>query len=189
MNQIGKINIAFDVFSNSSLYLAIMDLSEWRYSEDKPSYISITMPGSKKPKTFSFKKYKTNIFNSHNLGISCLKGDCTEETYVDLPDGIYTIKVMSGFENIDETKYYLKTDRFEIEYQKVLIAYGINVDQNFINFMTKVKYILDVAKSHTMDGNFVEAHKDFQEAKKLLKRFAECRDCLGDSNKHHTYKY
>ena len=178
MNQIGNININFDTFSNSPLYLAVMDLSEWVYAEDKPSYISILVPGSKKPKTFSFKKFKTNIFNSHNLGLSCLKADCTKEEYVDLPDGIYTIELLSGFEDISCKKYYLKTDRFEIEYQKVLIAFGTDVDQNFINYMTKIKYTLDVAKSHTMNGNFVETHKYFQEAKKLLKRYVECKDCL-----------
>ena len=156
-----------------------MDLSDWVYSENLPSYISILVPGSKKHKTYPFKKFKTNIFNSHNLGVSCFKGDCTEENYVDVPDGIYTICVKSGYENIEKTHYYLKTNRFEIEYSKVLIKHGTeDVDQKFIEVMVRIKYVLDVAKSHTMYGDFVKANRYFQEAKSILKKYVECTNCI-----------
>lgn len=179
MEAIGTININFNVFSNSPTHLSITDLSDWLYSEELPAYILITIPGSKTPKTFVFKKFKTNVFNSHNLGLSCFTDDCKKEVYNDLPDGIYTICLKSGYENIENTHYYLKTDRFEVEYNKVLVKYGTEeVDQNFINLMVKIKYTLDVAKSHTMFGDFVKANRYFQEAKKLLKQFVECKDCL-----------
>ena len=179
MSTVGKININFNTYSNSPSHLYIEDLSEWVYAESLPSYILITIPGSKNPKTYTFKKSKRNIFNSHNLGLSCLAGDCKEEVYVDLPDGLYTICLKSSYENIENSQYYLKTDRFDIEYNKVLIKYGIDdVDQNFINLMVKIKYVLDVAKSHAMNGDFVKANRYFQESKKLLKRFVECKNCL-----------
>ena len=179
MDVIGKININFTVSSSSPLYLAVEDNTDWIYSEALPAYVLITIPGSKKPKTYIFKKFKKNIFNSHNLGLSCFTNDCKEEVYNELPDGLYTICLKSGYENIENTHYYLKTDRFEVEYNKVLIKYGIDdVDQNFINLMTKIKYVLDVAKAHAMDGDFVKANRYFQEAKKLLKRFVECKNCL-----------
>lgn len=177
--EVGKININFNTFSNSPLHLSVTDLSDWLYAEQLPAYILITIPGSKNPKTYTFKKFKTNIFNSHNLGLSCFTNDCKEEEYVNLPDGMYTICLKSGYEGIEKSQYYLKTDRFEVEYNKVLIKYGIDdVDQNFINMMTKIKYTLDVAKSHAMFGDFVKANRDFKEAKKLLQRFVECKNCL-----------
>lgn len=179
MNVVGEININFETSSNSPLYLSIMDLSDWAYSESLPSYILITIPGSKNPKTYTFKKFKTNIFNSHNLGLSCFTNDCKKEEYVDLPDGLFTICLKSGYEGIEKTQYYLKTDRFEVEYNKVLIKYGIDdVDQKFINQMIKIRYTLDVAKSHAMFGDFIKSNRDFQEAKKLLKKFVECKNCL-----------
>lgn len=179
MSTIGNINIDFNTSSNSPLHLFVMDLSDWVYAEDLPSYITIKLPGSNKEKTFSFKKYKTNIFNSHNLGLSCFTGNCQDETYVDLPDGIYTICVKSSFENIENSHYYLKTDRFDIEYNKVLIKYGTDsVDDNFIKLMIKIKYTLDVAKANIMNGDFVKGIRYFQESKKLLKRFVDCKDCL-----------
>jgi len=179
MSTVGKINIEFLTSSTSPLHLVVEDFSDWVYAEQLPAYVTILIPGSKKPKTYTFKKHKRNIFNSHNLGLSCLAGDCKEEVYVDLPDGIYTICLKSSYENIENTHYYLKTDRFDIEYNKVLIKYGIDdADQNFINLMVKVRYVLDVAKSHTMNGDFVKSNRYFQESKKLLKKFVECKDCL-----------
>lgn len=179
MKTVGTINVNFQTSSNSPLHLSIMDLSDWLYAEPLTSYITILIPGAKKAKAFTFKKYKTNIFNSHNLGLSCLSGGCKEEQYIDIPDGIYTICLKSGYQNIEKTQYYLKADRFEVEYNKVLIKYGIDdIDQKFINLMVKIKYILDVAKSHAMSGDFVKSNKYFQESKKLLQRFVECKNCL-----------
>ena len=178
MEQVGNININFTIFSDSPLYLQVMDLSDWIYAENLPAYISILVPGSKKPKVFTFNKKKINIYNSHNLGLSCLKGDCTEEVYTDLPDGIYTICVKSGYEGIENSKFYLKTDRFEIEYSKVMVKDGLEFDKDFILYMTKVKFLLDVAKSHAMLGDFVKAQRFFEESKKLLSRYVECKNCL-----------
>ena len=178
MAQVGNININFTVFSDSPLYISIADLSDWLYAINLPAYLSITIPGSKKPKVFSFTKERINVFNSHNLGLSCLTNDCTEEIYNSLPDGIYTICLKSGYENIEETKFYLKTDRFNIEYSKVMIKDGIEYNKDFIEYMMQVKFLVDVAKSHAMCGDFVKSNKYFQEAKKLLKRFVECKNCL-----------
>ncbi len=174
-----KIDINFNTFSNSPSHLFVMDLSNWEYAEDLPAYVLITIPGSKKPKTYTFKKFKTNIFNSHNLGLSCFTGDCKEEVYIDLPDGIYTICLKSGYEGIEKSQYYLKTDRFEVEYSKVLIKYGTdNVDDNFVKKMMQIKYTLDVAKSNVMFGDFVKANRYFQEANTLLNRYIECKNCI-----------
>lgn len=178
MATIGNINIKYSIYSDSPELLKVEDYSDWVYAENMPSYIQITVPGSKNPKNYTFTKGKRNIFNSHNLGLSCLSEDCKEEEYVDLPDGIYTVTVKSGYENIFETNYYLKTDRFEVEYGKVLIKYGIDVDQDFINLMVKIKYILETAKAATVQGDIIVAHKYFQEASKILKRFVECKNCL-----------
>ena len=175
---VGKINIDFGVSSTSPLHLVVEDFSDWLYAEDLPSYVLITVPGSKKPKTYTFKKFKRNIFNSHNLGLSCLSGDCTEEHYIDTPDGLYTICLKSGYENIEDTHYYLKTDRFNIEYSKVMIKDGIEYNKDFIEYMMQVKFLVEVAKSHAMLGDFVKAQRFFEDAKKKLRKYVECKNCI-----------
>lgn len=180
METVGKININFNIFSDDPKYITIGDLSDWVYAENLASYVLITIPGSKKPKTFTFAKKKLNIFNSHNLGLSCLKGDCTEEVYVDLPDGTYTVCVKSGYEGIEDTRFYLKTNRFDIEYSKVMIKYGFEFkeDLKFLQNMLFIKGLVEVAKAHAMLGDFVKAQRFFEEAKKKLKKYVECSDCI-----------
>jgi len=181
MEQIGNINIEFDIFSHSTKRLLVGDMSDWVYAENKPSYILITIPGSKKTKNFTFKKHNLNVFNSHNLGLSCLSGDCKEEVYVDLPDGIYTINVKSSYQDIENIKFYLKTDLFELEFDKVLVKHGFEYskeDKLFLDFMMEIKGILTVAKAHAKLGDFVKASRFFEEARKMLNEYVECKDCL-----------
>ena len=178
METVGKININFSVFSDSPNHISVADMSDWLYAKGLPAYILITIPGSKKSKNYTFAKEKISTFNSHNLGLSCLKGDCTEEIYNSLPDGIYTICLKSGYENIEETKFYLKTDRFNIEYSKVMIKDGIEYNKDFIEYMMQVKFLVEVAKSHVMLGDFVKAQRFFEDAKKKLRKYVECKNCI-----------
>jgi hypothetical protein len=174
MATIGEINVNFNTTSNNPSTLYVEDCSDWLYAEELPAYLEITTPGFKTPKNFVFKKEKKNIFNSHNLGLGC----ATDE-YINLPDGIYTITLKSGYQGIETTKYYLKTDRFDLEYKKVNIKYGIDqVDEKFINKMMKIKYTVYVAEAHTAMGDVVKGYRYFQEAKKELNRFVDCKDCL-----------
>lgn len=181
MDIIGNIVIDFDIFSHTTKRLIVGDVSDWIYAQNKPSYISITLPGSKKSKTFPFKKHNLNVFNSHNLGLSCLSGDCKKEEYVDLPDGIYTVNVKSSYQDIENTKFFLKTDIFELEFAKVLVKYGFEYLENntlFLNKMMELKGILTVSKSHAKLGDFAKAQRFFDEARKMLKEYMDCKDCL-----------
>lgn len=178
MKTVGQIKIDFQVFETGNpKIISIADLSTWLYAENKPAYISIKLPGSKKYKTLSFKKYAVNNFNSHVLGISCLKGDCTEEVYVNLPDGIYTIKVLSGYEDIEKERYYLKTDVIELEIAKALTLIGFDYNDESsqkIEPYQKIDQFLTVAKSWTKRGDFVKADRYFQEAVNLFNKQKCC---------------
>lgn len=179
---VGQIKIDFQVIeSKNPKYLTVGDTSEWLYASNKPSYISITLPGSKKAITHTWKKNAINNFNSHNLGISCLTGDCGKETYVELADGIYTLCLKSGFEGIEEKKFYLKTDRTDLEFAKTVVRNNLEYSQNDESFrkdMLDIKWLLTVAKSHAYTGDFVKADRFFEEARKLLKKYSDCKDCL-----------
>lgn len=178
METVGEIDINFRTFSDSPQHLNIADFSNWVYAEDKPAFIEITIPGSSKPITFSFVKRQINVFNSNNLGLSCLTANCKEERYIDLPDGIYTISLLSSYEDLSKTKFYLKTDRYELEYSKVMIKYGLeNTSPDFLTYMVETEGILGVAKSHAMLGDFIKAQKFLEEAKNRLNKYNECQNC------------
>lgn len=188
MEQVGTIQVDYDIFSTRPATITVADTSDWIYSENLPSYILITVPGSKTAKSFTFKKHTLNIFNSNNLGLSCFSGNCKEE-YVDLPDGIYTVCVKSGYDNIETTKFYLKTDKFELEYSKLLVKYGFEFqDDLFLERAIFIKGLLEVAKSHAKLGDFDKASRYFNEVTKMLNDFITCKDCHKSSYKNATFR-
>lgn len=161
-------------------FLLVGDTSDWAYASKKPSYILITLPGSSKAHKFTFKKKGLNWFNSNNFGITCLKDDCNDQTYVDLPDGIYTICVKSFYEGIEKSRYYLKTDRFEIEFRKTIIKNDLEYDvkdKEFRDAMFQILWMLRTAKDWAAEGDFVRADRFFTEAKKLLTNYTDCKSC------------
>jgi len=83
--------------------LIISDNSNWLTIEANPSTIEITLPGSTVPRILSFIKSGTNTYDSHTLGLTCLSGDCVDEEYVYLPDGVYTITVKGSTESVPTT--------------------------------------------------------------------------------------
>jgi hypothetical protein len=178
---IGEIKIDFDVIQSTVQTLWIGDNSDWVHAETLPANILITLPGSKKSLVFTFKKKAINAFNSHNLGITCFTNDCKDEVYADLPDGVYTIVLKSGYSNFEKTKYYLKTDRTELELSKVMVKHGFEYSKNDKAFREKlydVDWLIKVAKAHAKLGDFVKADRFFSEAKSVLKGFGECLDCI-----------
>jgi hypothetical protein len=179
METVGQIKIDFEIFETGNpKILSIADTSNWLYAENKPAYISIKLPGSSKFITTPFKKWAVNNFNSHTLGLSCLKADCTEEIYVNLPDGVYTIKVLSGFEDIEKERYYLKTDVIELELSKSLVAkvgfeYTSNISEQIAPYKN-ISATLLVAKDATKEGDFIKADRYFQQAVTLLNKQNRC---------------
>lgn len=176
-----KIKIEFQVLeSKNPQFLMVGDLSIWEYAENLPSYLLVTLPGSSKPLTFTWKKDAINSFNSNNLGLSCLV-ECDEQKYVDLPDGIYTLCLKSGFEEIEKKHYYLKTDRFELELSKVIVDNGLEynpADKEFRERIFEIKWYLLEAKSRAHVGDFTEASRYFEDAQKKLRKYSQCKDCF-----------
>jgi len=179
--EIGNINIDFDVMSTRPSNLVVADSSDWKYSINLPSYLLVKIPGSKKFKTFPFKKNALNRLNSHLLGLSCFKDDCGDEVFISIPDGIYTICVKSGYEGIENTKFYLKTDLFKQEFAKVMVKYDLEYKDEgkiFLEEMMFIKGIVSVAEAHAHQGDFVKAQRFFEQAKKLLNKRVECNNCI-----------
>ena len=176
--EAGKLIVDFEVYNSyNPQTLIVGDHSYWKNAENLPAYLLVTPPGSKTPISNVFKKHRLNIFQSVNLGLSCLT-ECDEQKYEDLNDGIWTFVLKSGYEGFEKTKFYLKTDRFNIEYSKVMIKDGIEYNKDFIEYMMQVKFLVEVAKSHAMLGDFIKAQRFFEDAKKKLRKYVECKNCI-----------
>lgn len=177
--MVGKININFQILEVADPFiLFIADTSNWVYAEDKPAFVDIRLPASRKFNRYTWKKKHDNLFNSHNLGISCLKGDCTEESFIELPDGIYEIKLLTSYKDIYKTKIHLRTERFKIEYYKTLINLGEykELSKKQLDSFNKIQYTLERAKAYTMEGKEREATQFFREAQEELASI-KCNYC------------
>jgi hypothetical protein len=180
MSVIGKINVNFFVFSEfDPTVLIVADNSRWLHIEGKRSVIDITLPGASKPITFEYLKNGVNTFNSHNLKITCLKGDCTDEVYGELPDGIYTITVKGSPSTFFKTKYHLKTDRLNQVIDKNLIDLGYYFDEEKVkqrDELLNVKVYLMQAEAYIRREDIQLAKKFYELAKEEMDRIDECNN-------------
>ena len=178
---IGKINLNFSVLNdNDPKSIILADLSDWKILEDKPAVIRIVLPGGSKEIVHTWIKHKLNILNSINLGISCLR-ECAEQTYEDLPDGIYQFILEGSPTNYNKKRYYLKDDSLRIEISKIYIKADIEYslkDKDLRNSLEDIEFMLKVAESHTIQGNFVKADKAFCEAQKLMRKHQDYKNCI-----------
>ena len=180
MSVIGKITVDFYVFSEyDPKVLLVGDNSNWLHIKDNPAIIEILLPGSSKPIIFTYLKNGINSFNSHNLKITCLKGDCTEEEFSDLPDGIYTITVKGSPSTFFKTKYHLKTDRLNQVIDKNLIDLGFYFDENKVNQrdeLLNIKVYLMQAEAYIRREDIQMAKKFYDLAKVEVERFDACNN-------------
>jgi hypothetical protein len=179
--EIGQINIDFTIIPDfDPKYLIVGDISKWYGAENLPATISITPPGSIKPITETFQKHKLNIFNSVNLGLSCLI-ECEEQKYGDLSDGVWTILVKSGYTNIEKTRYFLKTDIFVREIDEIYIRAGLEYDMNDKQIrkdLRDMEFLKRTAEANCRRGDFYKADRDFTAAEELLSKYKECKNCI-----------
>ena len=179
--EIGTIKIDFKILPTlDPTIIMVADNSNWFSAEDKVSTISITPPGSTKSINNIFAKKQVNIFNSVNLQLSCLT-ECGEQEYVSLSDGIWKITVKSAYQGLEKTRYYLKTDRFLIEWYKEWINTGLEYTDTksliYEALLDSRKHLYS-AEGFMLDGNFSKASREFIEAQKKFNKLRECKDCL-----------
>lgn len=179
--MIGTVKVDFTVIPDFSPdTLVVGDMSVWAVAENQQSTILITPPGSTKAIANTFIKYKLNIFNSENLGLSCLTPDGSHN-YVNLPDGIWTINLQSSLEDLEKTRYYLKADKFRMDLDKIYIRSGLEYDRNnkkFRDDLKDIEFLTRTAAAHTRNGDFYKADRDFSEARRLLDKFQTSKNYL-----------
>lgn len=171
-----KIDIDFSIFSNP-YFLKVMDLSSWGNIDERPSIIEITLPGYENYITRAFDKYKTNVLNSILLEINC-SGECGEVEKVTLPDGIYKIKVIGSPSKYSKEYYYLKTDMYDMEVDKVYIDNLNTKDKSdLINKLSEMEFLVEGAKAHLRFDDINTAGAQFQKALDMVEELKNCRGC------------
>ena len=180
--MIGKIKIDFKILPTlDPTIIMVADNSDWFSAEDKVSTISITPPGSSKTINNVFAKKQLNIYNSSNLGLECLAICDETREYTSLSDGIWKITLKSAYQDLEKTRYYLKTDTFLIEWFKEWINTGLEYTdtKNLIyeSLLDSRKHLYS-AEGFMLEGDFTKANREFTEAQKKFNKLRKCKDCL-----------
>jgi hypothetical protein len=149
--------------------LMVVDNSDWGALIDSTATVEVTPPGFSEPATLYWAKKQINAFNSHVLGISCVK-DCQPQ-FIDLPDGVYHI-ALNAADGSRKVKAFLKTDLLRLRIDRLRI--GINVacdgtDRQKKGIVNKADLYLTTAESHLRLGNFIKSHELYLMADNLTK--------------------
>ena len=171
-----SIHIDFIITSNP-YYLSVTDTSNWTLIENKPSIIEITLPGSSSPETRYFDQYAVNNYNSNDLNITC-PTECDQER-VTLPDGIYKVKLIGSPSNFCKQYYYLKTDMFDMEIDKLYIKYVNRRDRKSVmDQIADVELLIRGAEANIKYENINMASELFNKASEIVDKLLNCPDCV-----------
>lgn len=167
-------SIYIDFFVSSDLYnLVINDTSCWGLAETKPAVIEITFPGSKKPISKYFPK-KTTVYDSNSLGVTC--GD--ECDLVELPDGIYNIKLKASPQSFYKEVRYAKLDQLR---QVLDAAYVIALDDECKSCKKEELLTLEFKKLQiealVRRGDIKRAQSIYDGVKKIADKLSNCENC------------
>ena len=171
------INIDFNITSDP-YWIRISDYSVWGVIEEQPSIVEITLPGYGNPITKFYDKSKTNGLNSVVLGINCYTGDCPDVELITLPDGIYKIVVKGSPSKYKKERYYLKTDLFDMELDKIIISSiesgkYMDIEPELV----ELGMYLAGAHANLRFDRIKESGALFAQARKQVDKLINCKNC------------
>jgi hypothetical protein len=171
-----KVDIDFSINSNA-YFLKICDLSDWALIVNEPAIIEITLPGYSSVVTKYFDKGKVNVFNSVLLDINC-GSECGEEDNQTLPDGVYKVKVIGSPSKFNKEYYYLKTDLFQMEVDKIYID---NLNKrgraSLVNKLAEIEFLIKGAEASLRFDDITTAGMLFEQAQNMVDDLKNCTNC------------
>lgn len=171
MANIKKIEIDFQVIKTyDPKKLIIADASEWSHIIDKPAIIEITLPGSSNAFTnYITKKNVITVYNSSLLGINC--GAACDEDLVELPDGIYHIKMKGSPDTFFKERYYMRSEKLQLQLDKIYTTLGFDIkrqDREIAESLWNCKLLIEAADASTRRGELGMAADYYKSAKRII---------------------
>jgi hypothetical protein len=119
-------NIDFFVIDgNDTKSIIILDNSTYLDPPDKP-LLEIILPGFTGYVSIPYRPNNYTILNSDSLDLTA---SCDYTELIDIPDGIYQIKMkICPYEELHNKKCYLKTSSFYKKFQEVLLTADLYED-------------------------------------------------------------
>ena len=169
-----------DYEGNVRMVLQVLDESEWGLLEDRKAIIEITTPGMSDPVTLFLGKNQVNTFTSLTLGLNCFNYDDCNVKYLDLPDGIYDIKIIGSPSTYNFSRKYLKTDLIRRRLDRLWIKTDVlceDKDKDLIDKIQEMETLMVVAEANVRLDNIRAAHEIIDRVGELLEMATNCVDC------------
>lgn len=174
-----SISLSFQVLeTRDPKVLQVLDESVWGILSERKAIIDITVPGRKEPVTFYLGKNMVNTFTSLTLGVNC--ADDGKMEYLDLPDGIYDIRITGSPSAYTFGRKYLKSDSLRRAVDRLWIradVLGDGRDDELIGKISEIEYLLAAAEANVRLGIIEDAHALLDRANELVYLARECVNC------------
>ena len=152
----------------------IIDNSCWGISKDLPSVIEIYTPGSTKPYKSYFSKEDTS-YDSIALGIVCGADACEN---VELPDGIYRIKITASPSTFFQEHNFLKSDQLQRDIDKAYISViNESCSGNCKSDVIEANFLLETAHAYNRMSDIKGANEAYSLSKRIIDKIVNCKNC------------
>lgn len=162
---------------HSPLYLAVGDVSFYPigFNIVNPS-LEVTPPLADK-KVLTFVPNNMGVYNSADLGITCVEDECL----VSLPDGIWEITYsIAPLNKYNVTKKFLRVfnlvQQFDVAFMNVeLMECNQIVKEQNRQALDQIEFYINGAIATANDCNYTKAMELYREASKLLTNFLKTK--------------
>lgn len=172
-----KVQIDFQIIeTHDPRRILVTDFSEWEHLDKEQSSLRVTTPKGNTV-DLPFKKFAMNGLNSVNLGLGC----ADDGSFLDLPDGIYEITLLSCNDKFFKKRSYLKTDIAQGKLDKLftMVDYDCkNVDKDRRDKLLTVDYLMKSASAATRKGKLTVAEDMFECALESIDSYLRCDNCF-----------
>ena len=176
------VDINFQIYNTQDPKTIIIgDQSTWGVAENHPAYLQITPPGASTAIQINFVKKNLMHLTSVSLGLSC-SAVCEEQTYEDLPDGVWEFCLQSKFEGLNKKRYYLKNDQLRQEIDKIRIDLYDTQGFTYVKNQTTeqleiIEFLMSASQALIKEGRNNDAMKAYNEVSKLVEKLKKCKNC------------
>lgn len=169
--------IDFNILENNNpKTLVIFDQSHYLNDPEKPIH-RVKLPGYNHYVTIPYVINQINVLNSNLLGLT--NTTCSKDL-IELPDGVYEItQAVCPYNELYNTKLYLKTTKFDCNYKKVLLS--IKCDCTITDEVALELALIDIlilsAKAEVEKGFKENGFDKYQCAVEKLNKLQEQINC------------
>lgn len=165
---------------NDPKNILILDRSNYLFEPEKPR-LFITPPGFTGDLEIEYPAFKNSVFEINSDSIGLTEKCDTENSFADLPDGVWQITMaVCPYEELFSKKCYLRTTMLECKLTDLLLRFddcGCTDVESFKKDIINIDILLLSAKAEVSICNVEKATSKYKQALKLINNLETKLNC------------